>query len=1338
MTFSKTLIDKNRQSWIARLIDTTRRNNLLFFAPEPTERVFPLNRLGSDALERLMRFESLSPNKLLKEDGEKKTLSSLKQIARRSKSNEEERSIKTLYLARGLFRWPAGDGGKDFCAPALLLALDLRKSDGAGREFKIQLEGEVELNRPLAVYWSRELGIDLSDIEPAIEALDPDAVNDGWKLAVENVLETLKGKGAAVAGMQFEDGGWISNFSFQKLGLVQDLEAFREHAYTHPLVAALCGDEQARAALQEVPPDFLPENIDSLPAEDDFTFLPCDSSQFTVIRNVIQGKSGVIQGPPGTGKSQVIANLIAELVARGKRVLFVAEKKAALDVVYDRLHKAGLSEMVLNLHSGDMRGRKLAEQLAQGLQVLRSPAVAPQDGTLGEWERIRHELVEHIDILHKPWKPWNLSAYACMEWLMDHPGIPASGLRIAATTLDQIGSDQKSAWMLLLDELARTEARMIQTGAVGWRMADKNPGEAVGDLLEKLEDLLAAIQKLREAYTKTPEGCGSVLPEDSDRLNTDIEWLKSFAALHPKLTSPAKHDWLEADIRLLQEKKNQTVGRWASSLFSSSYNAAVRRVNDLFREKDDLFDVLLPLAEQWLKVQSTWKGEIPSAPLDLSAFFSAYDSFSASRARLAEFIPWFSSEKNINNLTDGTKALLSSRDQAFLVPKLAGIRSEMNANGLDLFVQQCDQAGIVAEQRAAAFDLLFHHSVLSLMKSRDPRIAAVDGRRQDEKRSLFRELDIKRQSLAVTRIRRTHAERMTALLNRFPSQENAIRAQSQRKHPQPFKRIFRSAPDVLLGVFPCWMASPLTVTQFLGAGDAPFDVVFFDEASQVQPEDAISSILRGKQLVVSGDTRQLPPTSFFADGGGNGEDTDTTGGPNTAGYESLLHLMLGALPGLGPAGDGWFLQWHYRSRDESLIAFSNTHIYNGRMVTFPRPSTAQAVHFVHVRPEVQTDVGQESSSAEVLRVVELAKSLSREHPTKSLGIIALGVEHAQRLEEAIDTMLESASDSEREFFSESRKEPFFVKNLERVQGDERDMIILSIGYGQNRSGVLSHNFGPINQEGGERRLNVAITRSREQMWVVASFDPAELNPERTKGEGPGLLRKYLLYAQSGGRNLGLERPTHMMENAFERDIRQALEAKGMQITSQYGVSGYRIDLVVHHPERPGEFVMAVECDGAAYHSAPCARDRDRLRQEFLESMGWNFHRIWSTDWFTNREEEIERAVNSYRRFVEESKTRRESKPPVPAVDKTVRDNSASSNPVSSKKRGERPPIPQYDSISDYQDRELFLLAQWILSDGELRTDQVLFEDLFDELGYKRKGSTITARLNDIIQRMKNV
>ncbi|MFM9057497.1 MAG: AAA domain-containing protein, partial [Bacteroidota bacterium] len=397
---------------------------------------------------------------------------------------------------------------------------------------------------------------------------------------------------------------------------------------------------------------------------------------------------GVIQGPPGTGKSQVIANLIAELVARGKRVLFVAEKKAALDVVYDRLHKAGLSEMVLNLHSGDMRGRKLAEQLAQGLQVLRSPAVAPQDGTLSDWERIRNELVGHLDILHKPWKPWNLSAYACMEWLMDHPGIPASGLRISSGTLDQVGSDQKAALVHLLDELVRTEARMVQNGAVGWRMADKHPGEAVGELLEKLDDLLSAVQKLRGAYAKMPVGCGRDLPEDYDRLNTDMECLKSFAALHPKLTSPARYDWLEADIRLLQEKKNQTVGRWASSLFSSSYNAAVRRVNELFREKGDLFTVLLPLAETWLKVQGAWKGDIPSAPIDLSAFFSAYDSLSVSRSRLAEFIPWFSSEKNIKALTEGAQALLLCRDQAFLVPKLAGIRSEMNANGLDQFVTQ--------------------------------------------------------------------------------------------------------------------------------------------------------------------------------------------------------------------------------------------------------------------------------------------------------------------------------------------------------------------------------------------------------------------------------------------------------------------------------------------------------------------------------------------------------------------------------------------------------------------------------------------------------------------------
>ena len=1332
MSFANDLIDKNREAWISRLIDTGRRNNLLYFQPEGSDKVFSISDPGDDGLQRLLKLEPFSPLKNLKGEEQKKPLSILRQIQRRARINMEERSIDTLYMALGVFRWPSADGGRDFCAPALLLPIEMKREEGAGRSIKLQLKGEVEWNRSMLVLWKKELNIDLGPVENRIDSLDPDGPVENWVAGLEELKSILQSKASVIPGITFENGAWLSNFSFQKIGLVQDLESHRAQTYQHPLVAALCGDPDARLLFQNTTSDFAPQEIDSLSAEDDFTFLPCDSSQFTVIRNVLQGKSGVIQGPPGTGKSQVIANLIAELVARGKRVLFVAEKKAALDVVFDRLNKGGLGDIVLNLHGGDMRGKKLADQLYRGLEVLRSPAAEPGNHTLGEWERVRQELVDHVHILHTPWKPWNLSPYTCMDWLMGHPEVPHPGLRIQSSSLEQVTPDLKREMMELLTEYAALQHRLKSTISISWKNAVADPGEKTLSVLDTLQDIAGHIRILRTWYEENRSNLHLEVLERRTQLQNDSKQLLLLQNILPLFHPEALNKDIKNEIAVLETYKGKGLKQFAGGLFSSSYKQAVNAVKSLFIHSVDLFNEALPALEKLRSIQDHWKGNPPASVLKLDVLSKESGALEEAVRSLAGILPGMVSLDNWAELEVVVNSLLEKRDNVYLVPKLLQLQKALSTTGMDSFILQCEQAGIPGEQWSSSFEQLYYRSVLGIMKSRDMRIAAFDGRRQDEKRMLFRELDKKRQTLAVSRIRRLHAERMTGLMNRFPDQENVLRSQSQRKHPWPFKRIFREAPDVLLSVFPCWMASPLTVTQFLSANNTLFDVVFFDEASQVQPADAISSILRGKQLVVSGDTRQLPPTSFFADGEERSEVDEQSTQPSTSGYESLLHLLLGTLPGLGPAGDGWFLRWHYRSRDESLIAFSNEHIYNGRMVTFPRPSTEQAVHFIQVDPAVNSDVGQESSTSEVLKVAEQAVDIARKHPDKSLGIIALGIEHALRLEEAIEKAIENLEEETRLFFSESRKEPFFVKNLERVQGDERDIVILSIGYGQNRSGTLSHNFGPINQEGGERRLNVAITRSREQMWVVASFDPAELNPERTKGLGPGLLRKYMMYAKSGGRNLGLERPTGTEENFFERDIREALQTKGLQITPQYGVSGYRIDLVVHHPEKPGEFIMAIECDGATYHSAPCARDRDRLRQEFLEGMGWNFHRIWSTDWFTRREEEIERALHRYRVLIEESKTEKKenSAPPIQAPTPL--------SPVNpdEKMRGKRPPIPEYESIQDYHDSELFLLAQWILSDGILRTDQVLFEELFDQLGFRRKGTNITQRLNDIIQRLK--
>jgi very-short-patch-repair endonuclease len=278
------------------------------------------------------------------------------------------------------------------------------------------------------------------------------------------------------------------------------------------------------------------------------------------------------------------------------------------------------------------------------------------------------------------------------------------------------------------------------------------------------------------------------------------------------------------------------------------------------------------------------------------------------------------------------------------------------------------------------------------------------------------------------------------------------------------------------------------------------------------------------------------------------------------------------------------------------------------------------------------DGQEESAGAEVRRVVELVLKHATERPGETLGVIAMGIKHARRVEASVDYALISRPDLEG-FFAEDKSERFFVKNLERVQGDERDAIILTIGYGKDRSGRLLYRFGPLNAKGGERRLNVAITRARRRMTVVSSFGHRDMDPDRTKARGTELLRLYLEYAASRGKRFGDEGQLAFPENSFEADVRNALQAKGIDLIPQYGASKYRIDFVAKHPHRPGRLVLAIECDGASYHSAYTARDRDRLRQQHLEALGWRFHRIWSTDWFSHRDEEVDRAVAAYQAAV---------------------------------------------------------------------------------------------------------
>jgi very-short-patch-repair endonuclease len=340
------------------------------------------------------------------------------------------------------------------------------------------------------------------------------------------------------------------------------------------------------------------------------------------------------------------------------------------------------------------------------------------------------------------------------------------------------------------------------------------------------------------------------------------------------------------------------------------------------------------------------------------------------------------------------------------------------------------------------------------------------------------------------------------------------------------------------------------------------------------------------------------------------------------------------------------LRWHYRSRDERLIAFSNAHIYDRTLITFPGIGGSRVLHHVLARWDPAADTN--SPAPEVDAVVDLVLRHAQEHPSESLGVITMGITHASRVEESLRQRLradpELAGDLA-EFFDENREERFFAKNLERVQGDERDAIILSIGYGKNARGDLVYRFGPLLLEGGERRLNVAVTRAKNRITLVSSFTSRDMDPERSAAEGVKLMRQYLQYVESAGTNLGDAVADKPALNPFEVDVRDTLTRHGLKLTAQYGSSGYWIDFAVQHPVQPGRYILAIECDGATYHSSHSARDRDRLRQEQLERQGWRFHRIWSSEWFSNKETCAAKAIAAYQQAVRTA----DEQPAIPAA-----------------------------------------------------------------------------------------
>ncbi|MBU4263007.1 MAG: DUF3320 domain-containing protein [Proteobacteria bacterium] len=549
------------------------------------------------------------------------------------------------------------------------------------------------------------------------------------------------------------------------------------------------------------------------------------------------------------------------------------------------------------------------------------------------------------------------------------------------------------------------------------------------------------------------------------------------------------------------------------------------------------------------------------------------------------------------------------------------VRKEALAANLQPLIEVYESQSLPPEKLQDTFTRAFYQCWGDAIIGSEPVLCGFISSDFEDKIRRFREIDERYTQLTQQEIQARVAARLPHGLVNNPNSEMGLlrrQCQKQRAH-MPVRALFQKIPNLLPRLKPCLLMSPISIAQYLDPAHPPFDLVIFDEASQIPVWDAVGAIARGKEAIIVGDPKQLPPTNFFSRvETGEGADTDDS---LVEDLESILDDCIAAqLPER-------HLNWHYRSRHESLITFSNFHYYDNRLLTFPSPHQELGVSFrqvpgVYDKGKTRTNKAEaEAIVAEVMRrLVDPAQARF------SIGVITFSL--AQQL--LVDDLLEEARRQYPEIdpcFSDSADEPVFVKNLENVQGDERDVILFSICYGPDAAGRVSMNFGPLNRDGGERRLNVAITRARQEVVVFSTLRAEQIDLSRTRARGVTDLKCFLDYAERGPVAIAERRtadPAGECESPFESQVHEVLQKKGYTVHPQVGCSGYRIDLAVVDPNQPGRYLLGIECDGANYHRSKTARDRDKLRESVLRGLGWKLHRIWSTDWWERPAEELAR------------------------------------------------------------------------------------------------------------------
>jgi very-short-patch-repair endonuclease len=1323
------LVERAVSVWVDQLTDLSARNNLLYYR-DLRRGTLDLADANSAPRERLFGGRTVRCSQLFSDPARSADAARrLKEIHRKIRELDEERGINAGYVVTGMASWH--EDRKSPAAPVLLRALSLTPTSAARDDFELVLDEESVIN-PVLLYKLRadfRMNIPAGPLEILIgeNPFDP-----------EPVYEQLRKLARDVPGFTVTGRLVAGTFTYAKLPMVQDLQEAGDLVEATDVVAALAGDRRAEQAI------FAQGNERGKTADgrrhpaSEFLVLDADASQSAAVNAVLSGRNLVIQGPPGTGKSQTIANVIASLIAEGKHVLFVAEKRAAIDAVLRRLGGRNLGGMVLDIHDGVKNKRKIAQDLDAALRAIGQipePDVADLHRRLTD--RVRRA-DQHAAAMNEARAPWGISLFDAQAGLMRISERQRSTLRVRGENLKELSGEKADSSR---DDL-REYTRLRDQVRGPWAGAAIPSHAAAQDASDMARNLSAAL---------LPAGLGRLGDICRDlgvpRPATYAAWTDLHALLDGLCDTCRLlgDDIFDADLVALvtaTASRAQRRKRDGTALSWSARRALRKQAGLRWRDgKPARGRVHGALAAAETQAAAWRHSGYPGQPRIPPGWAAAATAF-AELGTCVQALDGLFAASPLSRATCEDLAAIADRLAAdahspMRLARLGDLTNRLAAAGLGAVATETAMRNASPDEAAAVFDSVRYASIVDHVRATDRRYGAFSGPDLSRVVTEFQRYDAEHLARNADRVRRISAQRARDTQDKYQDQASLVRREAgkTRKH-LPLRDLLDRAPDVMLALKPCWATSPIVVSQVLPPRRL-FDVVIFDEASQVKQADAIPSIMRASQVVTAGDRKQLPPTDFFssaADDEGDEDvadlvtEADSIAAPRTGGgFESILDT-LGTLLADAP------LTWHYRSRDERLIAFSNEHFYRPKMTTFPGIGEDECLAH-EVAEQAMGVAGQEQSvAAEVNRVVDLILEHAKTRPAESLGVITLGIAHMRRIEAELEATLRSRDDVEDFFRETGNEEPFFVKNLERVQGDERDAIILTAGYGKTADGRMQYRWGPLLKSGGERRLNVAVTRARKRLTLVTSFRTEETDQSRVQGDGGKLLCAYLRYVDSAGGDPGPLRNDDIEFNPFELDVMERLRAAGIPVIPQYGVGGMRIDFAAQHPRFPGRMVLAIEADGASYHSSGSARDRDRLRQKHLERLGWRFHRIWSTDWFTDPDSEVAKIRAAYEQAVIRSDGDDVHYPEravvTPAKPMNPEHRGTEPSPV---RRLPQPWLARGLPTDQYTGDELRQLADWIESDGRLRTEEDVLIEMMTALGRQRLTGKFDAALRAAIR-----